>query len=1135
MASDETHSQAYREAVQKVIARALNGDALPQIETLLVRSINQFYKRIPRNIESFKGLLHCVVELYRVNPGRAEQLLVPLAQIYAAGSPFERAKVLEAVRTSELNLYLIWRWLAEADAECQAAKTSPPARALFMTILYGGDFIKQRSMAPVVLGMGANAHYNLGIASTGEVVKPRLVNTDNDIIKASLSTSHSLLLAADGFTYAMGRCESNRAGLPHHEFAASPQLVPLPKGTNVVDIAAGEGYSLFLTRKSLFGCGSNKKGHLGIGKEVNSVPLQRLNLPPLRELTLDEVVAEDNFTLVTTSMVGQYYLSGTSFGNKGITKTFSLYEDYDPEWDDISTPCDAKLIPCPRISAKPHCGIVTGQLLNLKFGKEEYTVRFILFNKRIHYRFALSHFIGEVHSIYRGRVAIWPKSDTLFEAAKSSHKRNERDMSYLAVVFLLEAIPNTAYAHSLGISPDGLNALFVIGAREELEKTKPRSWASQSLIANPIKDVPFDAKICLGGRSWPIMSSVLALRVPNAHQFMKGKNLHVEEVLAGFPVVSKRADWRIEFCEMIVQYVKEGFVIWNADIWEQESDAYDFIKRALAVVGLKAIGYEPSSGRWRRALVSSGGTSGSTQSNCTLVCVDPDEKTGEISANRQLLEIYSHYFVLAGRHEGKDRFVVRESRDIVSKILEAMASPDSLVCRTKEELCRMLLFCDSYLMENLIDDIVQAYFVDATPSCIQDISNLYNWSVIAQDAIVREFVARPDLVFLYSKSASLGDELAKRICTAIEQKHSRKNQVTVNNPLMVGQAIWNSTSDRDWGNVDEERLIFQSLSLDHFADYMLGSGPRDKEMNYLKTYLTSARGFSANEGTSSVITPLDREEFDWMEAVVDSLKGYGPEEVENISLNQRRRRRRTDTERKTINSISEEPQDELVVATEKLRLASTPEAPQNSAASPPVTISTPRLPTESPAASPSSSRLDELFPTLGSTPSPAPKHGKKMNMGSASSFRRFPEPVVRNPVDSVAPWAHVSTPAAPVDFPQLGSTPPGSSKSSSRRTPGQRTPASTSQRIRKESWTEFPSPATASSPGSSLTAIMQEEKQLQEARHRRTHRPLAFVDMEEQAIAELHELYRQEYGDEVLIDVCRVDPDTADPVWNRPK
>jgi len=83
----------------------------------------------------------------------------------------------------------------------------------------------------------------------------------------SAGEDHSLFAARDGSAYAAGRNNHGQLcqpkGMPE---SSMPVRVPLPPGTFVVDVSAGEEHSLFLTKDGrVFACGNNVGGRLGIG------------------------------------------------------------------------------------------------------------------------------------------------------------------------------------------------------------------------------------------------------------------------------------------------------------------------------------------------------------------------------------------------------------------------------------------------------------------------------------------------------------------------------------------------------------------------------------------------------------------------------------------------------------------------------------------------------------------------------------------------------------------------------------------------------------------------------------------------------------------------------------------------------
>ena len=100
-------------------------------------------------------------------------------------------------------------------------------------------------------------------------VQPTAVQLDGDVVKVACGRYHTLLLTADGRVFAMGRGSDGALGVgavpPSALRVASPVQLSLEGFGNepIVDIAAGAGYSLFLSSSSsLFGCGDNANGQL---------------------------------------------------------------------------------------------------------------------------------------------------------------------------------------------------------------------------------------------------------------------------------------------------------------------------------------------------------------------------------------------------------------------------------------------------------------------------------------------------------------------------------------------------------------------------------------------------------------------------------------------------------------------------------------------------------------------------------------------------------------------------------------------------------------------------------------------------------------------------------------------------------
>eukprot|EP00443_Scrippsiella_acuminata_P056579 CAMPEP_0115375390 /NCGR_PEP_ID=MMETSP0271-20121206/2436_1 /TAXON_ID=71861 /ORGANISM="Scrippsiella trochoidea, Strain CCMP3099" /LENGTH=483 /DNA_ID=CAMNT_0002798449 /DNA_START=144 /DNA_END=1595 /DNA_ORIENTATION=- len=122
-----------------------------------------------------------------------------------------------------------------------------------------------------ISAFGRNEYGKLGVsAEIDEVIyegaRVKLPGLSKGSV-VSAGEDHSLFAARDGSAYAAGRNDHGQLcqpkGMPE---SSTPVRVPLPPGTFVVDVSAGEEHSLFLTKDGrVFACGNNVGGRLGIG------------------------------------------------------------------------------------------------------------------------------------------------------------------------------------------------------------------------------------------------------------------------------------------------------------------------------------------------------------------------------------------------------------------------------------------------------------------------------------------------------------------------------------------------------------------------------------------------------------------------------------------------------------------------------------------------------------------------------------------------------------------------------------------------------------------------------------------------------------------------------------------------------
>lgn len=102
---------------------------------------------------------------------------------------------------------------------------------------------------------------------------------------------HSLFLLSDGTVFACGQNDTGQLGIGNKNDQTTPQLVQFPKGVVVVEMAAGFSHSLALTKdKEVYAWGSNTSGQLGIGNNEQGRPKPDQD-KPVKIPNFDKVVA----------------------------------------------------------------------------------------------------------------------------------------------------------------------------------------------------------------------------------------------------------------------------------------------------------------------------------------------------------------------------------------------------------------------------------------------------------------------------------------------------------------------------------------------------------------------------------------------------------------------------------------------------------------------------------------------------------------------------------------------------------------------------------------------------------------------------------------------------------------------------
>ena len=172
-------------------------------------------------------------------------------------------------RSAMLTIHVLNVEDYRSDVTRYAYKTTP-------SISLGGGYSLALKADGSVWAWGDNTWGQLGVnnASMAYSDAPvRVVDAGGaalkDVVAIAAGARHALALARDGVVYAWGSNATGELGANPAELQSSSCAIAIDtaavKGA-VVDVAAGDGFSLFLTEKNtVWGLGRNDKGQLGMG------------------------------------------------------------------------------------------------------------------------------------------------------------------------------------------------------------------------------------------------------------------------------------------------------------------------------------------------------------------------------------------------------------------------------------------------------------------------------------------------------------------------------------------------------------------------------------------------------------------------------------------------------------------------------------------------------------------------------------------------------------------------------------------------------------------------------------------------------------------------------------------------------
>lgn len=177
------------------------------------------------------------------------------------------------------QLYAAWQ-ITQPAYEAYSGFTS------FAAIAAGDNFTLALQKNGNVWGWGDNGRGQLTFANSSQVI-PKQISQLSGVTAIAAGSTHSLAATASGKVYAWGDNQYGQLGnLASGAKVLTPVEIPALAGKNVVQLAAGDGFSVALTANGdVYTWGRNDAGQLGLGNTTRmSIPQKVPGLGGVQEI-----------------------------------------------------------------------------------------------------------------------------------------------------------------------------------------------------------------------------------------------------------------------------------------------------------------------------------------------------------------------------------------------------------------------------------------------------------------------------------------------------------------------------------------------------------------------------------------------------------------------------------------------------------------------------------------------------------------------------------------------------------------------------------------------------------------------------------------------------------------------------------
>jgi alpha-tubulin suppressor-like RCC1 family protein len=180
-----------------------------------------------------------------------------------------------------------------------------------------------------VWGSGGNFYGQLGIQNNEDQTTfvQMILPTGYTVDSIQCGTQHTILLMTDGTVWGCGWNIDGRLGLGDYVDRNELTQIAIPNGKSVQTISTGNTTFMLMTDGSLYGCGSNEYGQLSLGDNVDRNTL--VQIPTPQNKVVDKIYASRrNTSLLMTDgtlwVCGQNHSGQLGQGHTNHLNTFTL-------------------------------------------------------------------------------------------------------------------------------------------------------------------------------------------------------------------------------------------------------------------------------------------------------------------------------------------------------------------------------------------------------------------------------------------------------------------------------------------------------------------------------------------------------------------------------------------------------------------------------------------------------------------------------------------------------------------------------------------------------------------------------------------------------------------------------------------